>query len=70
VWVHTLMVIDKLATFEYNDDNQKLKIMFAGLCHDFGKATHTTVDDKGHIQSHGHEEAGREPEEIGGSWNW
>ena len=60
VWTHTMMVIDKLATFEYKDDKQKLKIMFAGLCHDFGKATHTKVVD-GQIQAHGHEEASREP---------
>ena len=32
--------------------------MFSILCHDLGKATHTTVDVEGNIRSIGHEEAG------------
>ena len=35
--------------------------MFAILCHDLGKATHTTVEVDGRIRAIGHEEAGLEP---------
>lgn len=35
--------------------------MFAILCHDLGKATHTTVDEDGRIRAIGHEAAGLEP---------
>jgi tRNA nucleotidyltransferase (CCA-adding enzyme) len=43
------------------DDKQKLKFMFAILCHDLGKATTTAMDEKaGRIRAIGHEEAGIE----------
>ena len=44
------------------DDKQKLKFMFAILCHDLGKATTTAMDEEaGRIRAIGHEEAGIEP---------
>jgi tRNA nucleotidyltransferase (CCA-adding enzyme) len=64
VWVHTMMCVDEMVQLcknEVEDKTLHLKYMFAILCHDLGKATHTTVDEEGHIRSIGHEEAGLEP---------
>jgi len=61
VWVHTMMCIDEMVSLLGNDKRLNLKYMFAILCHDLGKATHTTVDDDGRIRAIGHEEAGLEP---------
>ncbi|CAA6811794.1 MAG: tRNA nucleotidyltransferase (EC (EC [uncultured Sulfurovum sp.] len=62
VWIHTMMCIDKMVAFLYGDEKQDLKMMFAILCHDFGKATHTQISpDK--ISAIGHELAGLEPTE-------
>ncbi|SHO81127.1 tRNA nucleotidyltransferase [hydrothermal vent metagenome] len=56
VWTHTMMAIDAMAKFE----NKNLKLLYATLCHDFGKATHTQIyPDK--ISAIGHEKAGIEP---------
>jgi len=41
-------------------DRQKLKFLFAILCHDLGKAVSTTTDEKGNIRSIGHEITGLE----------
>ena len=68
VWIHTMMTVDAMAS-ELGirseelgvGEKQKLKFMFAILCHDLGKATHTTVEDDGRIRAIGHEEAGLEP---------
>lgn len=73
VWVHTMMSIDQMAKIcrdERNcidDEKQKLILMFAALCHDFGKPATTTIesDEKNphntHIRAIGHEKAGIEP---------
>ena len=70
VWVHTMMSLDAMVSelemksgelgVDGNgfDEKKRLKLLFAILCHDLGKATTTTVDDKGHIHSIGHERAG------------
>ena len=67
VWVHTMMTLDAMhqELGIRNEeleivDKQKLKFMFAILCHDFGKATTTTVDEEGNIRAIGHEKAGLE----------
>ncbi len=67
VWVHTMICIDtmhqelEIRNEELGiDDKQKLKFMFAILCHDFGKATTTTIDDDGRIRAIGHEVEGIE----------
>ena len=52
VWTHTLMALDKL------EDND-LKLKFAILCHDMGKAITTQIIDE-KITARGHEEAGVE----------
>jgi len=59
VWTHTLMAIDKMAELKRGDKKEDLKLLFAVLCHDFGKATHTQIKpDK--ISAWGHELAGVE----------
>lgn len=66
VWVHTMMTLDAMSreiadSKEEIGDKQKLKYLFAMLCHDLGKVTTTTIEADGRIRSIGHEEAGTEP---------
>jgi tRNA nucleotidyltransferase (CCA-adding enzyme) len=67
VWVHTMMCVDEMAVLCRSGcphpDKLKLnlKYMFAILCHDLGKATHTTIEEDGRIRAIGHEAAGLEP---------
>jgi tRNA nucleotidyltransferase (CCA-adding enzyme) len=66
VWVHTMMSVDemaKLCRLGSSDLNKKkqLQFLFAILCHDLGKATHTTIEEDGRIRSIGHEKSGVEP---------
>ena len=68
VWVHTMMALDIMSR-ELGMRNEelgvtereKLRFLFAILCHDLGKATHTTIEEDGTIRSIGHEYAGVEP---------
>ncbi|HEO98808.1 MAG TPA: HD domain-containing protein [Epsilonproteobacteria bacterium] len=68
VWTHTMMCLDVMADQMAKcreqgaemEERQKLKYLFAILCHDLGKATTTTFDDDGRIRAIGHEEAGVE----------
>ena len=62
VWIHTMMCIDQMVTLKCGDEKQDLKMMFAILCHDLGKATHTQITPE-KISAIGHELAGREPTE-------
>jgi len=67
VWIHTMMTLDEMVKLcrvdspDPDNEKQKLKYMFAILCHDLGKATHTLIDEEGHISSRGHDQAGLEP---------
>ena len=61
VWVHTMMCVDEMVALLGDDKKLNLKYMFAILCHDLGKATHTKVDEDGRIRAIGHEEAGLAP---------
>ncbi len=61
VWVHTMMTVDEMARLRTKDEKHNLKMMFTILCHDLGKATHTTIEENGLIRSIGHEHAGIEP---------
>ena len=62
VWIHTLMCVDKMVTLKTGNEKHDLKMMFAILCHDLGKATHTQVTPE-KISAIGHEKAGLEPTE-------
>jgi len=65
VWTHTMLAVDmmskELRSIELKSEKFSLKMLFATLCHDLGKATHTTVEEDGRIRSIGHESAGLEP---------
>jgi tRNA nucleotidyltransferase (CCA-adding enzyme) len=50
---HTMQAIDAAAQLEYKDQQEKLIIMLAALCHDLGKVDTTTWID-GHWLSYGH----------------
>ena len=61
VYSHTLHVIDAAAKLSTGlPSEEKAVIIFAALCHDFGKET-TTEFFNGRIRSHGHEVAGAQP---------
>ena len=62
VWIHTLMSLDKMVSLKRGDKKHDLKMMFAILCHDLGKATHTQITPE-KISAIGHEKAGLEPTE-------
>lgn len=62
VYSHIGFVLDAFAQHRTGDDNEDLVMGYAALCHDFGKATHTTWCNEKHTWiSHGHEEAGEAP---------
>lgn len=61
VWTHTMMALDAMVNLLGHDEKENLIYMFAILSHDFGKATHTTIESDGEIRSIGHEKAGVEP---------
>lgn len=62
VFVHTMMVIDEAAIIKerLKNDTEKIILMFAALCHDFGKPA-TTFEKNGRIVSPKHEAKGAEP---------
>ena len=61
VWNHTVMVVGQATIHRMPDLNeQSLILMFAALCHDFGKAT-TTRFERGRWRAHGHESTGVAP---------
>jgi len=63
VWIHTMMCVDAMTQLLGSNEKQNLRYMLAILCHDFGKATTTLVDEEGNIRAIGHEEAGLKPTE-------
>jgi len=51
VWVHTMMVVDAMAEIGSREQGagsregkERLKLLFAALCHDFGKPATTTIE--------------------------
>ena len=54
VFEHAMQALDAAAELVYADNDQKLIVMYAALCHDIGKATTTQYKD-GRIRSIGHE---------------
>jgi tRNA nucleotidyltransferase (CCA-adding enzyme) len=62
VWQHTLWVCNAAVGQSYDlDDEQRLIVMLAALCHDLGKPTTTSRNEAGRIVSPGHAEAGDAP---------
>ena len=60
VWQHTMMCIDEMSRLKTGVTKKDTMLMFAALCHDLGKATHTQIT-KEKISAIGHEEAGVQP---------
>lgn len=58
VFEHTKQTIDAAARLPYADDEEKLMMMYAALCHDLGKAATTQENEQGTIISYGHAEKG------------
>jgi len=56
VWTHTLMVVDEAALLRDGGEDD-LTLMFAALCHDFGKPS-TTVFERERVRSPAHDVAG------------
>jgi tRNA nucleotidyltransferase (CCA-adding enzyme) len=64
VWRHTMQVCDQAARIACtnNLDNATTEqLLFAALCHDFGKPSCTKSDKSGQISSQGHSEEGIAP---------
>lgn len=65
VWRHTKLVMNKAAYRAEKDklnEEQRLILLYAALCHDLGKATTTKFEDD-RLRSRGHAEAGIAPTE-------
>ena len=60
VWTHTMMSIDAMVNLKTNNEKKDLKLFYATLCHDFGKATTTKIVD-GRVRAISHEQEGVEP---------
>lgn len=64
VYEHTMMVCDmaaEIADRENLHSVDRIILMFAALCHDFGKPATTVVYDDGRITAHGHPQEGFTP---------
>ncbi len=57
VFEHAMQAVDAAAMLEYDNDADKVVMLFASLCHDLGKPT-TTETKKGKITSFGHAQEG------------
>lgn len=60
VFIHTNMAVDAAAEQRTGDIAHDMTLMYASLCHDFGKSW-TTKFEEGRWRARGHEEAGVEP---------
>lgn len=59
VFEHTQQAVDAAALLEYNNDHEKLIMLYAALCHDLGKVTTTEIIEN-KITSYGHAQVGAE----------
>lgn len=57
VFEHTLLALDRAASFPITDPAARRVLLFAVLCHDFGKPA-TTARRRGRLTSHGHDHRG------------
>jgi tRNA nucleotidyltransferase (CCA-adding enzyme) len=64
LWEHQKQAVDLAVEFAQRENltkEERLVLVFAALCHDFGKVTTTELCEDGHIRSKGHDKAGVEP---------
>lgn len=54
VFEHTMQTVDAAAALDYDDQYEKLVMLYAALCHDLGKVN-TTKEIEGSLKSLGHE---------------
>ncbi len=59
VFEHSMQSLDAAAQLAYDNDEQKLVLCYAALCHDLGKVS-TTTQDKDGVHSYGHAEVGKQ----------
>ncbi len=59
VFEHSMQALDAAAQLDYTNDQEKLVLLYAALCHDLGKVSTTTQDEDG-IHSYGHAEVGEQ----------
>lgn len=57
VFEHSMQAVDAAAQLPITDEQLRLVILYAALCHDIGKVTTTFADERG-IHSYGHAEVG------------
>ena len=67
VFEHSMQSLDAAAQLAYDNEQEKLVLLYAALCHDLGKVSTTTQDNKGPstglrtgIHSYGHAEVGEQ----------
>lgn len=61
VFEHTMQVMDRMAEIaiqEQWDDNKKIQMVMAAMCHDMGKPSTTVTESNGSITSKGHAQVG------------
>jgi len=64
VWDHTLFVVDRAAAIADREgyaEERRLQLLFAALCHDFGKPLTSCEDEEGDVRSRHHDHAGVVP---------
>jgi tRNA nucleotidyltransferase (CCA-adding enzyme) len=60
VWAHSLLALDEAVKLKEGHERRDIIFLYGVLCHDFGKASTTTLAD-GRIRSIGHTKAGAAP---------
>ena len=60
VFEHTMQTLDAAAQLPCDNEQDRLILLYAALCHDLGKVTTTNEDEDGNITSYGHAQAGAE----------
>lgn len=58
VFEHTMQTVDAAAQLPYKEEQERLILLYAALCHDLGKVTATQEDEDGKITSYGHAQEG------------
>ena len=64
---HTLFAVDAargIAVRDDLDDDMRIVLVMAALCHDFGKPETTEFQDDGRVTTYGHDKAGVKPTEA------